>query len=174
LVIPSFSGRKVNEGSVHVSDYTAVFEREGQVWTAEIAEQPDIRTTADSLPRARTLIREALAAKLDADLATLKVVDKIGVPKRYTATREAVRATRTERDMAIMMDKMTGPITAREWAEDLRLAGRPSHAVDFLASVDGDVTFTMDQLCHRISVAEEIGRWGELEGADDRNELQES
>ena len=161
---------------MHVTEsYTAVFEREGQTWTAEIAEQPDIKVTADSLPKARNLVLAALGTKLDADPATLRVIDQIGVPKRYTATREAVRATRTMRDMAMMMDKMTGPISAREWAEDLRLAGRPSHAVDFLANVDGDVTFTMDQLCHRISVAEEIGRWSELEGSDEpRSELQES
>lgn len=147
--------------------YTAVFEREGQVWTAEIAELPEVRATADSLPKARDLVREALGATLDADPSTLKIGDKIGMPKRYTATREAVRATRSERDMAQMMDQMTGPISAKDWAEDLRLAGRPSHAVEFLEGLDEDVTFTMDQLCHRISVAEEVGRWGELEDSDD-------
>jgi predicted RNase H-like HicB family nuclease len=159
-----------------VSDsYTAVFEREGQVWSAEIAELPEIRATADSLPKARDLVISALGVKLDTDPTTLKIADKIGMPKRYTATREAVRATRTDRDMVQMMDKMTGPISAKDWAEDLRLAGRPSHAVEFLEGLDEDVTFTMDQLCHRISVAEEVGRWGELEGADEvPGELQES
>lgn len=155
--------------------YTAVFEREGQVWTAEIAEQPDLKTTADSLPKARDLIRQALGAWLNTDPSTVKIVDKIGMPKRYTATREAVRATRTDRDMAVMMDKMTGPISAKDWAEDLRLAGRPSHAVEFLENLDEDVTFTMDQLCHRISVAEEVGRWGEMEGDEEpRQEMHES
>lgn len=155
--------------------YTAVFEREGQTWTAAIAEQPEVKTTAESLPQARVLIRAALGNKLEADPASLTIVDKIGLPKRYTATREAVRASRTERDMANLMDKMTGPISAREWAEDLRLAGRPSHAVEFLANVDGDVEFTMDQLCHRISVAEEIGRLGQHDEVTDqpRSELQE-
>ena len=150
--------------------YTAVFEREGRVWTAEISEVPEVRTTADSLPQARNQIRQALGAQLEADPATLRIADKIGLPKRYTATREKVRAERTDRDVARMLDKMTGPISAREWAEDLRLAGRPVNAVEFLANVDDDVTFTMDQLCHRISVAEEIGRWGELEGVDDRSD----
>lgn len=155
--------------------YTAVFEREGKVWTAEIAELPEIRATADSLPKARDLVIQALGVELDTDPATLKIADRVGMPKRYTATREAVRATRTERDMVDMMDRMTGPISAKDWAEDLRLAGRPSHAVEFLDGLDEDVTFTMDQLCHRISVAEEVGRWGELDDSDDApNELQES
>lgn len=155
--------------------YTAVFEREGRVWTAEIAELPEIRATADSLPKARDLVIRALGVELDTDPATLKIADKVGMPKRYTATREAVRASRTERDLMEMMDKMTGPISARDWAEDLRLAGRPSHAVEFLDGLDDDVTFTTDQLCHRISVAEEIGRWGELGDSDDTpDELQES
>ncbi len=166
----------VDEGSVQVSDsYTAVFEREGQLWTAEIAEQPQIQTSADSLPKARDLIRQALGVWLDADPSTVKIVDKIGMPKRYTATREAVRATRTDRDMAAMLDKMTGPVSAKDWAEDLRLAGRPSHAVEFLENLDDDVTFTMDLLCHRISVAEEVGRWGEQDDADEpKDELQGS
>lgn len=160
-----------DEGSVHVSDsYTAVFEREGRVWTAEISELPEVKTTADSLPQARDQIRQALGDRLSADPSTLKIADKIGLPKKFIATREKVRAERTDKDMAMMMDKMTGPISAREWAEDLRLAGRPVSAVEFLANVDDDVTFTMDQLCHRISVAEEIGRWGELEGAEDRSQ----
>lgn len=158
----------VNEGSVEVSDsYTAVFEREGQVWSASIAEQPEVQTTADSLPKARDLIRQALGVWLDADPATLKIADKVGMPKRYTATREAVRASRTETELMGMVDKMTGPISAKDWAEDLRLAGRPGYAVDFLDGLDEDVTFTMDQLCHRISVAEEVGRWGELGDRED-------
>lgn len=155
--------------------YTAVFEREGQVWTAEIAEQPEVNATADSLPKARDLVRQALGVWLDTDPSTLKIADKVGMPKRYTATREAVRASRTDRDLANMVDKMTGPISAKEWAEDLRLAGRPSSAVEFLDNIDDDVTFTMDQLCHRISVAEEVGRWGELEGTmEPSDELQDS
>lgn len=161
---------------MQVSDsYTAVFEREGQIWTAEIAEQPEVNATADSLPKARDLVRQALGVWLDQDPASLVIADKIGMPKRYTATREAVRASRTERDMAVMMDKMTGPISAKDWAEDLRLAGRPGHAVEFLENLDENVTFTMDQLCHRISVAEEVGRWGELDdAAEPKDELQES
>jgi len=159
-----------------VSDsYTATFEREGQVWTAEIVEQPEIKSTADSLPKARDLIRQALGDWLNADPSTVKIIDKIGMPKRYTATREAVRATRTDRDLAGMLDKMTGPISAKDWAEDLRLAGRPSHAVEFLENLDEDVSFTMDQLCHRISVAEEVGRWGEeVEGDEPSEEFQDS
>jgi predicted RNase H-like HicB family nuclease len=159
-----------------VSDsYTAVFEREGQVWTAEIAEQPEVNATADSLPKARDLVRQALGVWLDTDPSTLKIADRVGMPKRYIATREAVRASRTDRDLANMVDKMTGPISAKEWAEDLRLAGRPSSAVEFLDNIDDDVTFTMDQLCHRISVAEEVGRWGELEGTmEPSDELQDS
>lgn len=143
--------------------YTAVFEREGQTWTASITEQPEVIATADSLPKARDLVRQALGVWLDADPATLTIADKIGLPKRYSQTREQVRATRSERDMAEMMEKMTGPISAKDWAEDLRLAGRPSQAVEFLENLDGDVSFTMDQFCHRISVAEEVGRWGELD-----------
>ena len=155
--------------------YTAVFEREGQVWTAEIAEQPEVNATADSLPKARDLVRQALGVWLDTDPSTLKIADRVGMPKRYIATREAVRASRTDRDLANMVDKMTGPISAKEWAEDLRLAGRPSSAVEFLDNIDDDVTFTMDQLCHRISVAEEVGRWGELEGTmEPSDELQDS
>ncbi|MEX0790461.1 MAG: hypothetical protein WD178_06755 [Actinomycetota bacterium] len=155
--------------------YTAVFEREGQVWTAEIAEQPEVNATADSLPKARDLVRQALGVWLNTDPSTLKIGDKVGMPKRYTATREAVRASRTEQDLANLVDKMTGPISAKDWAEDLRLAGRPSSAIEFLDNMDDDVTFTMDQLCHRISVAEEVGRWGEFEGTmEPSDELQES
>jgi predicted RNase H-like HicB family nuclease len=159
-----------------VSDsYTAVFEREGQVWTAEIAEQPEVTATADSLPKARDLVRQALGVWLDTDPSNLKIADKVGMPKRYTATREAVRASRTDQDLANMVDKMTGPISAKDWAEDLRLAGRPSSAIEFLDNMDDDVEFTMDQLCHRISVAEEVGRWGELEGTvEASDELQDS
>lgn len=155
--------------------YTAVFEREGQTWTAEIAEMPGVNVTADSLPKVRDLVRQALGVSLDADPTDLKIIDKIGMPKRYTATREAVRATRTDQQMANMIDKMTGPISAKDWAEDLRMAGRPTAAVEFLDHMDDDVTFTMDQLCHRISVAEEVGRWGELEGTQEpSDELQDS
>lgn len=142
--------------------YTAVFEREGQVWSAEIAEEPAIQVTADSLPRARDLVRQELGSKLDADPAELKIVDKIGLPKRFKATQEAVRAERSNEDVADLWDKMSGPIKAKDWAKDMLDAGRPIAAVEWLDGMDEDVTFSPDLLCHRITVAEEVGRWGEF------------
>lgn len=150
--------------------YTAVFEREGQVWSAEIAEEPAIRVTADSLPKARNLVRQELGTKLDADPAELKVIDKIGLPKRFKATQEAVRAERSGDDVADLWEKMSGPIKAKDWAKDMLEAGRPIAAVEWLDGMDEDVTFTPDLLCHRITVAEEVGRWGEFNRYGDDTE----
>lgn len=151
--------------------YTAVFEREGQVWSAEIAEEPAIQVTADSLPKARDLIRQELSVQLDMDPAELKIVDKVGLPKRFKATQQAVRAERSEEDVADLWDKMSGPIKAKDWAKDMLEAGRPIAAVEWLDGMDEDVTFTPDLLCHRITVAEEVGRWGEFDRYGDDSEV---
>lgn len=150
------------EGGFQVSEtYTAVYEREGQTWTAGIAGLSGVQVCADSLPLVRDLIRQALGGWLDTDPAQLTVTDRISLPSRFKATQERVRAERSEQDVARLMDKMAGPISAKDWAEDMRLAGRQHGAVRWLESLDPDVQFTPDQLCHRITVAEEIGRWGE-------------
>lgn len=151
--------------------YTVVFEREGQVWSAEIAEEPAIQVTADSLPKARDLVRQELSVKLDMDPAELKIVDKIGLPKRFKAAQQAVRAERSEEDLADLWDKMSGPIKAKDWAKDMLEAGRPIAAVEWLDGMDEDVTFTPDLLCHRITVAEEVGRWGEFNRYGDDSEV---
>lgn len=143
--------------------YTAVFEREGQTWSAEIAEEPGVQVTADSLPKARDLIRQELGVRLDTAPDDLKIIDKIGLPKRFKETQAKVREQRSDEDVADMLDKMTGPIKAKEWARDMMDAGRPIAAVEWLDGLDEDVAFTPDLLCHRISVAEEVGRWGEFD-----------
>lgn len=156
--------------------YTARFEREGQVWSAGIVEEPSVQVTADSLPKARDLIRQELSVRLDTAPGELKIIDKIGLPKRFKETQEKVRAERTNEDVAELWDKMSGPITAKEWAKDMMEAGRPIAAVEWLDGMDDDVTFTPDLLCHRITVAEEVGRWGEFDryGGDPEAEVASS
>lgn len=151
--------------------YTAVYEREGQTWTAEIAGLTGVQACADSLPKVRDLIRQALGVRLDTDPAGLSVTDQIGLPRKFKATQERVRAERSEQEVARLMDKMAGPISAKDWAEDMRLAGRQHGAVRWLESLDPGVQFTPDQLCHRITVAEEIGRWGECENEAAGNQV---
>lgn len=150
--------------------YTAVFEREGRVWSAEIAEEPTVQVTADSIPEARDLIRQELGSKLDADPSQLNIIDKIGLPKRFKAAQEAVRAERSSEDLADLWDQMSGPIKAKDWAKDMLDAGRPIAAVEWLEGMDEDVTFSPDLLCHRITVAEEVGRWGEFNRYGDDSE----
>lgn len=150
--------------------YTAVFEREGRVWSAEIAEEPTVQVTADSIPEARDLVRQELGSKLNADPSQLNIIDKIGLPKRFKATQEAVRAERSSEDLADLWDQMSGPIKAKDWAKDMLEAGRPIAAVEWLEGMDEDVTFSPDLLCHRITVAEEVGRWGEFNRYGDDSE----
>lgn len=154
--------------------YTAAFERDGEGWMAEIAEEPRVRCSASSLGEARQQIREALGRWLKTDPAGLQIKDNVRFPAKFRATQESVRATRTENDKEEMMAKMTDPVSAKEWAEDMGIAERNPSAVEWLDKLEG-VTFGIDQLCHRITVAEEISRWGELGNlAEDERATEES
>jgi predicted RNase H-like HicB family nuclease len=144
--------------------YTAVFERDGAQWMAKIAEEPDVQCSATSLPEVRDQIRRALAQQLTADPLELRIVDSFQLPGKFRAAQEAVRATRTEQDREEMMAKMTGPISVREWAEDLGLSDRDPRTVKWLEGLEG-VELNPDTLCAAITHAEDMSRWGD--DADD-------
>lgn len=147
--------------------YTAVYAREGEEWVAEITGQPGLAGRGASLVEAREQIRHALAAQIATAPEAIHIVDTIKPPARFTAAQQEVTATRTEAEKLRMMSNMTDHKTAEEWAEELNLADREPGAVKWLKQFSG-VQLGIDQLCHTITLAEEIARWGEvdLEGDD--------
>jgi hypothetical protein len=142
--------------------YTAVYERDGQAWTAQIAEEPRVRCSAATLPQAREQIRTALALQLNTGPQELRIVDSFQLDGKFRAAQQAVRATRTEQDREALMAKMTGPISVREWAEDLGLSNRDPRTVKWLEGLEG-VELTPDTLCAAITHAEDMSRWGDVD-----------
>ncbi|HEU5004132.1 MAG TPA: hypothetical protein VFW71_15320 [Actinomycetota bacterium] len=146
--------------------YTAVYAREGDQWVAEITGQPGVGGRGASLGEVREQIRQALSTTLSVPADGLHIVDTILPPTQFRAMQTEVHATRTDADKAKMMGNMTDQKTATEWANELGLADREPGAIKWLKEF-GDVELGIDQLCHTITLAEEIARWGEVDLGDD-------
>lgn len=146
--------------------YTAVYGRDGETWSAEITGRPGLHGQGGSLAEAREQIRQALATELSTTPEALHIIDTIKPPARYQADRKQVSETRTEAEKTRMLNNMTDHKTVDEWAEELDLASREPGALKWLKEYEG-VTLGIDQLCHTITLAEEIARWGEVDMDDD-------
>jgi predicted RNase H-like HicB family nuclease len=142
--------------------YTAVYARDGEEWVAEITGQPDVHGRGGSLGEAREQVRAALAARVAASPDELHIVDTIRPPAAISRARQEVKATRSEADKLRMWNNMTDHKTVEEWAEELDLANREPGALKWLKEYEG-VQLGIDQLCHTITLAEEIARWGEVD-----------
>ena len=141
--------------------YTAVYVRDGEEWVAQISEAPGVESRAGSVGEARQQIRDALARHLTTAPAELHVVDQFSLPTQFQAVQNETRATRTDSERARMAASMTASRTAKEWAADLELSQRAPGAVKWLGSLEGELD--VDQMCFAITVAEEMGRWGDGE-----------
>jgi predicted RNase H-like HicB family nuclease len=138
--------------------YTAVYERDGEGWVATIAEEPRVNSRGATPGEARQQIREALAACLTTDPASLHIVDSFRMPTQIRATQEEVKASRTEADRARMLDSMTQPVSAAQWIKDLGIAERDPKTVEWLKSLEG-ATVDIDHLCSTITMAEDMSRY---------------
>jgi len=137
--------------------YTAVYERDGEAWIAEIAEEPRVHSRCPSLTEARESIRNALTRWLNTDLEQLRIVDDFRLPAQIRTAREAVKTTRTEDDRNQMMASMTDSKSAMSWAEDLGMSMRDPVTVQALMSLEGREV-SIDKFCHTITMAEELAR----------------
>jgi predicted RNase H-like HicB family nuclease len=147
---------------VDVSEtYTAVYARDGEEWVARISEAPGVESRAGSVGEVRQQIRDALARHVTTAPAELHVVDQFSLPTQFQAVQNETRATRTEAERAAMAASMTASRTAKEWAADLQLSERAPGAVQWLGDLEGELD--VDQMCFAITVAEEMGRWGDGE-----------
>jgi predicted RNase H-like HicB family nuclease len=138
--------------------YTAVYERDGERWLAKIAEEPGVTTSGPTLAAARTQIREALAGRLNTDAGALRVVDDFRMPAQVRAVQQEVKTARTEAERQRMLDKLTSPVSAVEWAKDLGISDRDPKTVEWLKSLEGQ-TVEIDHLCSTITMAEDVSRW---------------
>jgi predicted RNase H-like HicB family nuclease len=153
------------EGLVDVSEtYTAVYERDGEAWVVEIAEEPRVRCLCPSVAEARESIRGALGRWLKTDPAQLHVVDDFRFPAQIRTVQQSVKATRTDDDRNQMMASMTDSKSAMSWAEDLGLSMRDPVTVEALRNLGGR-EISIDTFCHTITMAEELSR---LTAASDR------
>jgi predicted RNase H-like HicB family nuclease len=137
--------------------YTAIYERDGEAWVVEIAEEPRVRRRCPSLAEARNSIRETLARSLKTDPEALRVVDDFRLPAHIHATRQSVKATRTEHERNQMMASMTDSRSATRWAKDLGVCMRDPVTVQALKNL-GDREVSIDTFCHTITMAEELSR----------------
>jgi predicted RNase H-like HicB family nuclease len=146
------------KGLVDVSEtYTAVYERDGEAWVVEIAEEPRVRSRCPSVAEARESIRDALTRWLNTDPEQLRIVDNFRLPAQIRTAQEAVKATRTEHERNQMMASMTDPKSATSWAEDLGMSMRDPVTVQALMSLEGREV-SIDQFCHTITMVEELAR----------------
>jgi hypothetical protein len=142
-----------------VSDtYTAVYERDGEAWTVEIAEEPGLRCRFTSVAEARRGIRDALAQRLGVDISQLSVVDDFRLPAQIRTVRQEVRSTRTECERAQLITSMTDSKPAMSWAEELDISERDPVTVHWLKHLLGDKEVSIDTFCHTITMAEEMAR----------------
>lgn len=156
LVIWRSPGQR--EGLVHVSEtYTAVYERDGETWVVEIAEEPRVHSRCPSLAEARGSIRDALARWLNTDSERLRIVDDFRLPAQIRTAQEAVKATRTDNERAQLMASMTDSRSAMKWAEELGIAMRDPVTVQALLDL-GDKEVSIDTFCHTITMVEELSR----------------
>ncbi|MGH3771369.1 MAG: hypothetical protein ACRDRW_08245 [Pseudonocardiaceae bacterium] len=137
--------------------YTAVYERDGDAWVVEIAEEPQVRSLCPSVAQARESIRGALARWLKTDPAELRIVDDFRLPAQIRAARQSVKATRTEHERNQMLASMTDSKSALSWAEDLGMSMRDPVTVEALKSL-GSREISVDTFCHTITMAEELSR----------------
>ncbi len=137
--------------------YTAVYERDGEAWAAQIAEAPHVRCLCPSMAEARESIRNALARSLGTNAAQLRIVDDFRFPTQIRTAQQAVRETRTEQDRTKMMARMTDSRRAVDWAEDLGVSMRDPVTVQALMDL-GDRPISIDTFCHTITMAEELSR----------------
>ncbi len=137
--------------------YTAVYERDGEAWAAQIAEAPHVRCLCPSMAEARQSIRDALARSLATDAAQLRIVDDFRFPTQIRSAQQAVRETRTEQDLTKMMASMTDSRRAVDWAEDLGVSMRDPVTVQALIDL-GDRPISVDTFCHTITMVEELSR----------------
>ena len=138
--------------------YTAVYVRDGDGWVATIAEEPRVNGRGATPAQARQQIQDALAACLAADPGSLRIVDRFGMPAQIRATQDSVKATRTEADRSRMLQSMTEPRSAVEWAKDLGISERDPKTVEWLDSLQGQ-TIEIDHLCSTITMAEDMSRF---------------
>ncbi|HEY2764466.1 MAG TPA: type II toxin-antitoxin system HicB family antitoxin [Pseudonocardiaceae bacterium] len=142
--------------------YTAVYERDGDAWFAEIAEEPGVRSQGSNVAQVRADIRDALARQLDADPGELHIVDDFRMPAQVRAAQKSVQATRTEDQRAKIMASMTDSRSAMEWAEELGTSMRDPVTVEWLKSM-GDKQVSIDTFCHTITMMEDLSRLSEEE-----------
>ncbi|MGH3785699.1 MAG: type II toxin-antitoxin system HicB family antitoxin [Pseudonocardiaceae bacterium] len=138
--------------------YTAVYEQDGPVWVAKIAEESGVHSRGASMAEARTNIRDALARWLKTDSQELHVIDDFRLPTKVRSAQEAVRATRTDSERGQMMASMTDPRSAKSWAEELGMSMRDPVTVQLLEGL-GDTEISIDTFCHTITMVEETTRW---------------
>jgi predicted RNase H-like HicB family nuclease len=138
--------------------YTAVYERDGDVWVVEIAEEPRVHSRGASLAEARGNIRDALARRLKTASEELRIVDDFRLPAQIRTAQETVRATRTENERTRMMASMTDSRSAMTWAKELGASMRDPMTVRFLESL-GDREVSIDTFCHTITMVEDMSRW---------------
>lgn len=154
------------EGLMTVSEtYTAVYERDGDTWCAEIAEEPGVRSQGSNAAEVRASIRNALAQQLDAEPGELHIVDDFRMPAQVRAAQESVKESRTEDQRAKMMASMTDSRSAMEWAEELGVSMRDPVTVEWLKTM-GDKQVSIDTFCHTITMMEELSRLSDEERSD--------
>lgn len=137
--------------------YTAIYERDGETWTAEIAEEPGVVSRGASVADVRESIRHALSQWLKADSGELRIVDHFRMPSPVRSARQETQASRTDDDRNKMMASMTDSRTAAEWAKELDVSTRDPVTVQFLEEL-GDREVSIDTFCHTITMAEEMSR----------------
>lgn len=137
--------------------YTAVYERDGEAWLVEIAEEPRVHSRGGSLAEARGAIRDALARWLKTDPGELHILDNFRLPAQIRTAQEAVKATRTEDERNQMMASMTDSKSAKSWAKELGIAERDPVTVQWLEGL-GDREVSIDTFCHTITMMEELSR----------------
>ncbi|MCW3042419.1 MAG: hypothetical protein JWL57_577 [Actinobacteria bacterium] len=143
--------------------YTAVYARDGDQWVAEIA-GTGLTTRGNNVGEVRNQIRDALAQQLTTSLSELKVIDEFALPNQIKAIQSEVKASRTPEERAKMAASMTASKTAKEWADDLDLSQRAPAAVQWLDSLEGELD--VDQMCFAITIAEQVGMYGDGEDED--------
>jgi predicted RNase H-like HicB family nuclease len=137
--------------------YTAVYERDGEAWLVEIAEEPRVHSHGSSLAEARGSIRDALGRWLKTDPGELHIIDNFRLPAQVRTARETVKATRTEDERNRMMASMTDSKSAKSWAKELGIAMRDPVTVQWLEGL-GDREVSIDTFCHTITMMEELSR----------------
>jgi len=145
--------------------YTAVYARDGDEWVAEIAER-GLTTRGSNVGEVRNQIRTALAQQLTAAPEELKVIDQFALPNQIKAIQSEVKASRTPEERAKMAASMTASKTAKEWAADLDFSQRAPAAVQWLDNLEGELD--VDQMCFAITIAEQVGLYGENEDEEVR------